>query len=293
MLNPFSWIKHASHRRWFYLLILVVVGLALGVGLPNTSSAFDSCGLDGDAGIEIIQLITISDQQEVELGKCLNQQEVDHGLEIYSGREITEYVQDIGQRLIPYSDRPNFPYTFQVVKDNTINAFASVGGFIYANTGLLKGVENEAELAAVIAHEIAHITSKHNIEKLRRIIKDKNLEVNSEVEYKTIINLLEEIAFSLPRGRQQEYEADRKGIEILHGAGYAPSGMTGFLQKLTQKVTTGNTPAMLRTHPEPAKRLDILNEIINRKGWNPNGGNGLDSAAYKRKIQSLPIEYVS
>ncbi|NEQ12116.1 MAG: M48 family metalloprotease, partial [Moorea sp. SIO4E2] len=139
MLNPFFWIKRASHRRWFYLLILVVVALALGVGLPNTSSASDSCGLDGDAGIEIIQLITISDQQEVELGKCLNQQEVDQGLEIYRGREITEYVQDIGKRLIPYSDRPNFPYTFQVVRNNDINAFALVGGFVYVHTGLLKG----------------------------------------------------------------------------------------------------------------------------------------------------------
>ncbi|NEQ86333.1 MAG: M48 family metalloprotease, partial [Moorea sp. SIO2I5] len=233
MLNPFFWIKRASHRRWFYLLILVVVALGLGVGLPHTSSAFGSCGLlDGDAGIEIIQLITMSDQQEVELGKCLNQQEVDQGLKIYSGREITEYVQEIGKRLIPYSDRPNFPYTFQVVRNNDINAFALVGGFVYVHTGLLKGVENEAELAAVIAHEIAHITSKHSIEKLRQIIKDKNLEVNSEVEYGTIINLLEDIAFSLPRGRQQEYEADRKGLEMLHGAGYASSGMTGFLQKL-------------------------------------------------------------
>ncbi|NEP66682.1 MULTISPECIES: M48 family metallopeptidase [unclassified Moorena] len=286
MLNPFFWIKRASHRRWFYLLIVVVVALGLGVGLPNTSSAFDSCGLDGDAGIEIIQLITISDQQELELGKCLNQQEVDHGLEIYSGREITEYVQDIGQRLIPYSDRPNFPYTFQVVRNNDINAFALVGGFVYVHTGLLKGVENEAELAAVIAHEIAHITSKHSIERLRQIIKDKNLEENSEVEYKTIINLLEDIAFSLPRGRQQEYEADRKGLEMLHRAGYAPSGMTGFLQKLTK----GNTPAMLRTHPEPAKRLDTLKERINNKGWDPNDGDGLDSDAYKQRIKSLPIE---
>ncbi|NEQ11284.1 MAG: M48 family metalloprotease, partial [Moorea sp. SIO4E2] len=186
-------------------------------------------------------------------------------------------------RLIPYSDRPNFPYTFQVVRNNDINAFALVGGFVYVHTGLLKGVENEAELAAVIAHEIAHITSKHSIERLRQIIKDNNF---SEIEYGTIINLLEDIAFSLPRGRQQEYEADRKGIEMLHGAGYAPSGMTGFLQKLTK----GNTPAMLRTHPEPAKRLDTLNEIINKKGWNPNGGDGLDSDAYKRKIESLLIE---
>ncbi|EGJ35647.1 peptidase family M48 [Moorena producens 3L] len=216
----------------------------------------------------------------------MNQQEVDHGLEIYSGREITEYVQDIGQRLIPYSDRPNFPYTFQVVRNNDINAFALVGGFVYVHTGLLKGVENEAELAAVIAHEIAHITSKHSIERLRQIIKDKNLEENSEVEYKTIINLLEDIAFSLPRGRQQEYEADRKGLEMLHRAGYAPSGMTGFLQKLTK----GNTPAMLRTHPEPAKRLDTLKERINNKGWDPNDGDGLDSDAYKQRIKSLPIE---
>ncbi|NEO23810.1 M48 family metallopeptidase [Moorena sp. SIO4A5] len=288
MLNPFSWIKRASHRRWFYLLILVVVGLGLGVGLPNTSSAFGSCGLDGDAGIEIIQLITISDQQEVELGKCLNQQEVDQGLEIYRDRKITEYVQDIGQRLIPYSDRPNFPYTFQVVKDNTINAFALVGGFVYVHTGLLKGVENEAELAAVIAHEIAHITSKHSIEKLRQIIKDNNF---TEIEYGTIINLLEDIAFSLPRGRQQEYEADRKGLEMLHGAGYASSGMTGFLQKLiTIEKKSTNQPAMLRTHPETVKRLDTLKEIINRKGWDPNDGDGLDSAAYKQRIQSLAIE---
>ncbi|NEO92526.1 M48 family metallopeptidase [Moorena producens] len=289
MLNPFFWIKRASHRRWFYLLIVVVVALGLGVGLPNTSSAFDLCGLlDGDPGIEIIQLITMSDQQEVELGRCLNQQKVAQGLKIYSGRKITEYVQEIGQRLIPYSDRPNFPYTFQVVRDNEINAFASVGGFVYVHTGLLKWVENEAELAAVIAHEIAHITSKHSIEKLRQFIKNNNF---SKIEYKTIINLLEDIAFSLPQERQHEYEADRKGLEMLHDAGYAPSGMTGFFQKLiTIEKKSTNQPAMLRTHPETAKRLDTLNEIINRKSWNTNDGYGLDSDAYKRRIQSLPIE---
>ncbi len=291
MLNPFSWIKRASNRRWFYWLILVVVALGLGLGLPNTSSAYHSCISDAGAGIEIIQLITMSDQQELELGECLNQEEVDQGLPIYNDRQITEYVKEIGEKLISYSDRPNFPYTFQVINDNKINASASVGGFVYVHTGLLKELENEAELAGVIAHEIAHITSKHSIQRLRQFLKKDNLEVNDQVEYGRILNLLEDIAFSLPRGRQQENEADRKGLDMLHGSGYAPSGVIGVLQTLiTLEQNSTNTLAMLRTHPEPAKRLDTLKEIINRKGWNPNLGDGLDRAAYKRRIESLLIE---
>ena len=149
MLKLFS--LSGRSRRWFYpvLSIFVALGITLSSMPSQAISVFDLLR----QGVQIIQLSNISARQEVELGKQIDQQ-IKREVRIYQNQDINSYVQQIGRQLAATSDRPNLPYTFQVVDDKGVNAFATAGGFVYVNTGLLKLADNEAELASVMAHEI-------------------------------------------------------------------------------------------------------------------------------------------
>ena len=120
--------------------------------------------------VEYIQVSNISDEQEVEIGKQTNQQVLSQ-YQLYNNPQIQEYVSNLGQELVSSSDSRNIPFNFQVVASDEVNAFATPGGFVYVTTGLLKTAENRAQLASVMAHEIAHINEKHE-EKALHHVKD-------------------------------------------------------------------------------------------------------------------------
>ncbi|MEO1340697.1 MAG: M48 family metalloprotease, partial [Cyanobacteria bacterium J06635_13] len=105
-------------------------------------------------GIQIVQISNISSAQEVQLGQSINQELIKSGqAKIYRNQSINSYINQIGQRLAKTSQRPNIPYTFQIVNDENINAFATMGGYVYINKGLITAADNEAELASVMGHE--------------------------------------------------------------------------------------------------------------------------------------------
>ncbi len=154
-------------RRWFYPLISVVVALSLCLSAPLPGRAIDLFPLLFQ-GVQVLQLSNISERQEADLGKQINQEILSSQVRLYRNPEINRYVEQIGRRLAANSDRPNLSYTFQVVDDDAINAFATLGGYVYVHTGLLKTADNEAELASVIAHEIGHIGGKHLVNQMRQ-----------------------------------------------------------------------------------------------------------------------------
>ncbi len=178
-------------RRWFYPLLSLVVALGISVGSPRISQAIPWSDLIL-RGVQVIQLSNISDKEEVQLGKQINQQLLSSEFQLYRNPDVNRYVEQIGQRLVPWSDRPNIPYTFQVVENDSVNAFATMGGFVYVTTGLLKTADNEAQLAGVIGHEIGHIASRHSVEQMRETAiaggvasvagLDRNVAVNIGVE---------------------------------------------------------------------------------------------------------------
>ncbi|HEY9835978.1 MAG TPA: M48 family metalloprotease, partial [Vampirovibrionales bacterium] len=169
MFNPYAWISHRVNRRWIYPLISAILAIALVVSSSYPSSAFNPRRLIGP-GLEVLQLSTMSDAQEVALGQQINQQILSSQFRRYGNTQINTYVKEVGDRLAAQSDRPNLPYTFQVVQDDSINAFATMGGFVYVTTGLLKAMDNEAQLAGVMGHEIGHIVHKHSIRQMREVI---------------------------------------------------------------------------------------------------------------------------
>lgn len=282
MVKLFSFSFRRYQRRWFYPLLSFVVALSLWLSSPMPSQAipwFDVL----IRGVQVIQLSNISDKQEVQIGSQINQQLVSREVRLYRNPEINNYVKQLGQKLAANSDRPNIPYTFQVVNDKGINAFATMGGYVYVNTGLLKLADNEAELASVIAHEIGHITSRHSVEQMRETAIAGGVATVAGLDRNRAVGIGVELALRRPHSRDAEYEADQEGLEMMRRAGYAQSATVTFMEKLLKQG--GSTPTFLSTHPATSDRIAALKRAINPQ--QANVGIGLDSATYKAKIRPL------
>ena len=234
--------------------------------------------------MQVIQLSSISDRQEVVLGKNINEQLIKSGqAKIYRNRKITNYVNQIGQKLARNSERPNINYTFQVVDDKNINAFATMGGYVYVNTGLMLAAENEAELASVIGHEIGHIVGRHAIKHMRQRAISQGILSVAGLDQSAAVQIGVDLAVNRPKSREDELEADQLGLANLKKTGYAPSGMVSFMTKLLRRGSSG--PKILSTHPSTSDRIRALESKI--EPANAKVGSGLNSKAYKRKIRSL------
>ena len=283
MFPKFVSFNYRYYRRILYGIITFVLTLSISFGNIQSSHAFSWLELM-IRGIQVVQLSNISSSQELELGKEINQQIISSGrAKILTNSSIDNYINRIGQRLAQKSDRSDLPYTFQVVDDNSINAFATMGGFVYVNKGLIEAADNEAELASVIGHEIGHIVGRHSIEQMRNRALSQGLLSAAGLDRNDAIAIGVELAVNRPNGRSDELEADRFGLENMIKAGYAPAGMLGFMEKLLQK--SGSPASVLSTHPATSERIKILEELIDPKAMTT--GSGLDNRTYKDKIRSL------
>ena len=279
-----SSLFNGRRKRWLYGLFSIVIALSIGLTSVQSARAISWFELL-IRGSQILQLSTMSNQQEVELGKQINQQLINSGqAKIYRDRTITKYINDIGQLLARNSDRPDIPYTFQVVDDKNINAFATMGGFVYINTGLILKAENEAELASVIGHEIGHIVGRHALNQMRETAIAQGVLSSAGLDTSQAVQIGVELALTRRNSRQDELEADSFGLENLKKAGYAPIGMLGFMQKLLE-AGGGSTPTFLSTHPATSERIRLLEKDIDAA--TARSGYGLDSRDYQNKISRL------
>ncbi|MBW4619618.1 MAG: M48 family metalloprotease [Cyanosarcina radialis HA8281-LM2] len=253
-----------QRRHWYYPLISLSVAAGITIGTPQTVSAQPWFELLF-RGAQIFQLYSISDEEEVRLGRQINQQLVGQEVQLYRNANANRYVDRIGQRLANNSTRPDIPYTFQIVRDERVNAFATAGGYVYVTTGLLNAVDNEAQLAAVIAHEIGHIAERHAIEQMREIAIARGVATAAGVEDNALVGIGVELALNRPRSRADEYEADRLAVENLARTGYSPVALINFLEKLRNQPSP---PAFLSTHPATDDRIARLQEIINSRQVN-------------------------
>ncbi|MBM0741690.1 M48 family metalloprotease [Phormidium sp. CLA17] len=267
-------------RRWGYICLSIAIALVLTLGQPMVAQAISW----GDLilrGIQVVQLSSLSDRQEVEIGQQINQQLTRSQVRILQNPQVNQYVNQIGQRLAASSTRPNIPYRFQVVDDRGVNAFATMGGFVYINRGLLNLASNEAELASVMAHEIGHIAGRHSVAQMRKTAVANGLVGAAGLNRNTAVNIGVELAFRRPNSRQDEYSADALGLETLAKTGYAQSAMVNFMSKLLQ---SRSTPTFLSTHPATSERIDRLQQSINPAN---TYGDGLDGVTYRSRLRSL------
>ena len=228
--------------------------------------------------VQYIQVANISDEQEIEIGKQTNQQVLNQ-YPLYDNLQIQQYVRDLGQELVNNSDSRDIPFTFQVVASDEVNAFATPGGFVYVTTGLLRTADNRAQLASVMAHEIAHINEKHGIKGLKQAAAAQGIAGAAGVETSQLAQIAYQVALDLPKSRSFEYEADRSGLEILQQSGYAPEAFANFLAKLEGG---GNTPEFLRTHPSSDSRIEAISQEQASASQ-----KGQDNAQYRNDVLAL------
>jgi len=211
----------------------------------------------------IIASMSGSTEKEVRLGRELAA-EVDRQAKFVDDPIITEYVNRVGQNIVLHSDA-KVPFTIKVIDSDEVNAFALPGGFFYVNKGLLLAADNEAELAGVMAHEIAHVAARHAVE---------NQTKGSLLEYAAIagsiflggipgmiyqntagIGLLG-IFMKFSRGAEEE--ADKLGVQYMYAAGYDPGAMATMFEKLEakNKKKPGFIARAFATHPAPPDRRE-------------------------------------
>ncbi len=263
-------------RPWYYALVSWLVILGIGVGQPLMARAISW----GDLilqGIQVVQLSNLSDKQEAELGGQINQQLVSGQVKLYRDPALNQYINQIGQRLAAKSDRPKISYTFQIVDDTNVNAFATMGGYVYVNRGLIRLADNEAQLASVIGHEIGHISGRHSVKQMRQMAIAQGVATATGLDRSAAVNIGVELALRRPNSRNDEFDADQRGLVNLGRAGYAQSAMVDFMQKL---VTASATPPFLSTHPATPDRINRLKQNIRS-----SSGDGLDNNAYQAKTR--------
>lgn len=226
-----------------------------------------SCAVNPVTGKK--ELMLISEQGEIELGQKTDK-EIKTQFGIYDDAKLNSYVAEIGKNLAPHTHRPHLEYHFAVLDSPVTNAFAVPGGYIYVTRGILAMFNSEAELAAVLGHELGHVNARHSIKKLSQAIMFQiGLAVGSALsETFQKISGLAGIGIQLlflKFSRDDEREADRLGIEYARKGGYNPEKMVDFFQSLEKlgDLSEGHTlPGFLSTHPLTSERIENAKNMV-------------------------------
>ncbi len=214
-----------------------------------------------------------STDKEVEMGRKLAQK-VRSELKLAVDEPMQERVRAIGQKVAAVSDRHDLVYSFEVVKDDGVNAFSLPGGYVFVNEGLVKKAASDDELAAVLAHEVGHVAARHSIKRYETGIGASIAQIAGVVASRRSpdsrgIGVALQAAL-LAYARQDELDADRLGVKYMRAAGYDPKAMLSFLEKL-HKVDQDKLQYMPRgivrpyyamTHPYVSDRVRAVKEEL-------------------------------
>jgi predicted Zn-dependent protease len=254
---------------------------SINSSIPPTAISLDFGDLFNNI-YRYVEVANISDQDEVEIGKQINDMLLSQQYNLYDNAQVQAYVDNLGQELVSMSDSRDIPFTFQVVESDEINAFATPGGFVYLTTGLLEAADNQAQVASVLAHEIAHINQRHSVKALKQAAIAQGIAETANLSTNTLAQIGYQLAIDLPRSRDFEYEADSFGLEILQQAGYPSVAFVNFLQKLEDNSPQ---PEFLRTHPTTSNRIEAITSEV--EDQSTVSTKGQDEAAYQNNVLSL------
>jgi predicted Zn-dependent protease len=280
--------------------LLKILLLCAALGLCPSLVSSDVSGTDlpdfGDSSGSLI-----SPTQELEFGEAF-MRSVRAQATLVSDPDLNRYIRRLGDRLVGNSDAPGYPFTFFIVQDSAINAFAGPGGYIGVHTGLILAARNESELAGVMAHEIAHVTQRH----LLRAYEAAN-QLSLPTAAATIAAILLGVATNSDAGiaaasaiqagsiqyqlnftRANEKEADRIGIQTLGRSGIDPFGMPSFFERLYQSTRlygAANIPEFLSTHPVTTDRIAESMQRAEQQGR----GKELDSLEFQLQRARLEV----
>jgi beta-barrel assembly-enhancing protease len=256
-------------RRLPIVALTIGTTLAITLGQPIAAQALNLRDLLPrvlPGLIQTVQLANISDSQEMQLGQQTDRTLTTKQFKILNNRALTDRVNQIGQRLAANMKRKNLTYTFQVVDDKSINAAATMGGYVYVNKGLIDAAANDAELASVIAHELGHIEARHSIEQAKNSALAQTGAAALKLDQNQLVNIATQIGFNLPRSRRFELDADERGLRMLTAAGYDGQAAVSFMQKLDQGKSGPTMPRWLSSHPDTQVRVKRLQAYASRLG---------------------------
>lgn len=212
------------------------------------------------------ELSLISESQEISMG-LEGAQSIRNSIGLYPDDALQAYVADLGETLARSSERPQLPWSFQVVNDPVVNAFALPGGSIFLTRGILTHFNSEAELVSVLGHEIGHVTAKHSVSQISRaqlaslglgvgMILTPNLDVLHQVAGSGLQVLF--LKFS----RDDESQSDELGFTYMVNAGYDPREATDMFNMLDRIGGGGRLPEWQSTHPDPENRAAKSDERV-------------------------------
>jgi len=238
----------------YLALIMVVWCLVAGCATPRPIPAISPLTADEEE-----QMIWRRAQKELD---AIN----DSGM-LYQNVEIENYLNRIAAKLHANSISPGFSFQIKVIKDPSLNAFASPNGVIYIHTGILARMDNEAQLAALLAHEIVHCTHRHSLRTLRSI-KDRTQANNARVrELAQLLGINGSITSTSGYTRELETEADRVGLDLAIKANYDPREILNLFELLKQEIELEGIeePYFFGTHPNVRQRIENVNNWLSEK----------------------------
>jgi len=233
------------------------------LGVLLMLAATGGCARDPITGQR--QLSLISQQQEIAMGREAAPDFEKQFDGLVADPPLQRYVNDVGQQVAAASHRPSLPYEFGLLNSDVPNAFALPGGKIYVTAGLMRRMNDERQLAAVLAHEVGHVAAKHSVSGMQRQMGAELLvtaagmivgEDKAEIA-KAASNIAANMAL-LRYSRQDEYEADRLGVGYLAKSGYNPWGLVELLEvldRLHEGSGGGTLSEMFQTHPLTSERI--------------------------------------
>ncbi len=209
----------------------------------------------------------MSEGQEIQMGREADP-DIVASMGLQPDESIQLYVSGLGAELAARSERPDLPWTFRVLDDPLINAFALPGGYIYVTRGILAHFESEAELAGVLGHEIGHVTARHSVSQINKVqLAQLGLGVGMILapelqQFEWIASASMQLLF-LKFGRDDERQADELGVRYMSRTGYDPAQLSGVMAMLGQVTAEGGggMPEWLSTHPNPANREEAIREM--------------------------------
>ena len=247
------------------LVILVLLGVATPA-FAQLGSLLSKAEKAAQAGKKLKDL-NISDEEERQIGAAVSEK-VRQQYGVVQDAAVHRYVGLVGMVVARASTRPDLPWRFIVLDTDGVNAFAAPGGFIHITRGALALLDNEMELAGVLAHEAVHVTEKHSINAIRNgRMKDMGFEMApSGGLTQAALNRLAEEAYNVVYagyGRGEELESDRLGLALANRVGYDPKGLGAFLARLQERNRSATEKqGLFASHPEMQERLEKLDRQI-------------------------------
>ena len=251
------------------------------------------------------------DSYDLKLGAQFNSeiQSNQNEYPLLKGRDdVKQYITNIGNKILSSPEikkRDTYAWKFEVIDDDkTIDAFCVPGGYVYVYTGLMKYIDDEATLAGIIAHEIAHAEKRHST---RRVTAQLGLQLGASLAVelllgddaaawqKVVVPLLANMLVTglvLYNSREDEYEADEMSFKYLKTTEYYPAAIKNFFEKVSDKKANDDAfsktvERLFSTHPLPPDRLAKMDELIRQGNYPPPGENNLFSARYKKFKSTL------